>query len=106
MPSADFCHFNQASRLELQIYLVRWQISPGKNVVFLSIYPPHLLPATFDNMDFVLYSKLIQLQRALYKIRVPQAGDLPLASFRFHLTVNTLALSYGYCCLHHSGLSP
>ncbi|MDA8223938.1 MAG: hypothetical protein M0Z35_20045, partial [Desulfitobacterium hafniense] len=65
-----------------------------------------LLPATFDNMDFVLKCKLIQLQRALYKVRVPQAGDLPLASFRFHLTVNTLALSDGYCCLHHSGLSP
>jgi len=33
---------------------------------------------------------------------VPRAGDLPLASFRFHLAVKTLVLSYGYC----SGLSP
>src|SRR5665254_19532 len=98
MPSADLCHFSQASRLDLQSYFAGWQISPGKNVVFLSIYPPHLLPVTFDNTDFVLSSKLIQLQRALYKVRVPQAGDLPLASFRFRLAVNTLALSYGYCC--------
>jgi len=30
---------------------------------------------------------------ALYVIRIPQAGALPLASFRFHLTMDTLVLS-------------
>jgi len=41
---------------------------------------------------------------ALYEIRIPQAGDLPLTSFRFHLTMDTLVLSYSYYCLHYSGL--
>ncbi|QAT43247.1 CRISPR-associated protein Cas5 [Aminipila luticellarii] len=40
-------------------------------------------------------------------ISVRQIGDLPLASFRFHLTMDTLALSYTLpttrACL---GLSP
>ena len=29
---------------------------------------------------------------ALYVVRVPQAGALPTASFRFHLTMDTLAV--------------
>ena len=29
---------------------------------------------------------------ALYVVRVPQAGPLPTASFRFHLTMDTLAV--------------
>jgi len=29
---------------------------------------------------------------ALYVVRVPQAGVLPTASFRFHLTMDTLAV--------------
>ena len=82
------------------------QTSPGKNAIFLSTYPPHLLPFAFGSMDFVLFSKLIQRTLALYEIRVPRTGDLPLASFRFRLTTDTLALSYGYYCLHHSGLEP
>ena len=57
-------------------------------------------------MDFDLFRSLIQHTLALYEVRVPQTGDLPPASFRFHLTVDTLALSYGYYCLHHSGLEP
>jgi hypothetical protein len=31
---------------------------------------------------------------------------LPLASFRFHVAMDTLALSYCYFCLHSSGLPP
>jgi hypothetical protein len=30
---------------------------------------------------------------ALYEVRVPQTGDLPPTSFRFHLTMDTLVLS-------------
>jgi hypothetical protein len=33
-------------------------------------------------------------------------GGLPLASFRFRVATDTLALSYSYCYLHRSGLSP
>ncbi|MFC5647944.1 hypothetical protein ACFPYJ_02190, partial [Paenibacillus solisilvae] len=56
--------------------------------------------------DFGLYCNLIQRTLASYEVRFPQTGDLPPASFRFHLAVDTLALSYGYYCLHHSGLEP
>lgn len=69
------------------------QISPGKNAIFLSIYLLHLLSYAFDSMDFGLLCNLIQPTLALYEVRVSQTGDLPLASFRFHLAVDTLALS-------------
>ncbi|WP_313639724.1 hypothetical protein [Paenibacillus sp.] len=69
------------------------QISPGKNAIFLSIYLLHILSYAFGSMDFDLFSNLIQPTLALYEVRVPQTGDLPLASFRFHLAVDTLALS-------------
>lgn len=68
------------------------QISPGKNAIFLSIYLLHLLSYAFGSMGFGLFSNLIQRTLALYEIRVPQTGDLPPASFRFHLTMGTLAL--------------
>ncbi|WP_232242465.1 hypothetical protein [Paenibacillus sp. GSMTC-2017] len=79
---------------------------PGKNAIFLSIYLLHLLSYAFGSMGFGLFSNLIQHTLALYEVRVPQTGDLPLASFRFHITMDTLTLSYGYYCLHHSGLEP
>ncbi|ULO10637.1 hypothetical protein H1230_16755 [Paenibacillus sp. 19GGS1-52] len=69
------------------------QISPGKNAIFLSIYLLHLLSHVFGSMDFGLFSNLIQRMLALYEVRVPQTGDLPQASFRFHLAEDTLALS-------------
>jgi len=69
------------------------QISPGKNAIFLSIYLLHLLPSAFGSKDFDLYCSLIQRTLAFYEIRVPQTGDLPPTSFRFHLTMDTLVLS-------------
>jgi hypothetical protein len=69
------------------------QISPGKNAIFLSIYPPHLLPFAFGSLDFALFGRLIRLTLALYEIRVPRVRDLPPTSFRFDLTVDTLVLS-------------
>lgn len=82
------------------------QISPGKNAIFLSIYLLHLLSYAFGSTGFGLLCNLTQRTLALYEVRVPQTGDLPPASFRFHLAVDTLALSYGYYCLRHSGLEP
>jgi len=70
-----------------------WQTSPGKSTVFPSIYPPHLLLAAFGSKDFALLCKLIQLPLASPGVRGPRAGGLPPASFRFHLAVDTLALS-------------
>ena len=82
------------------------QVSPGKNTVFPPTYPPHLLSAAFDSKDFALFCKLIQLPLASIGVREPRAGSLPLASFGFRVAADTLALSYGYCYLHRSGLSP
>jgi len=68
------------------------QTSPGKSAIFPSIHLLHLLGTTFGRKDFVLFCKLIQWYPALYEVRVPQAGSLPTASFRFRVTANTLTL--------------
>jgi hypothetical protein len=60
----------------------------------------------FDSKDFALCGKLIQLPLASPVVRSPRAGSLPPASFRFRLATDTLALSYNYCYLRCSGLSP
>jgi len=44
-------------------------------------------------LDFNLFGGLI-LSDSLYAISVRQAKGLPPASFRFHLTMNTLAIGY------------
>jgi hypothetical protein len=69
------------------------QISPGKSMIFPSIYLLHLLSLAFGSKDFVLNSRLIQRMLASYEVRVPQTGGLPPTSFRFHLAVDTLVLS-------------
>ena len=83
------------------------EISPGKNAVFLSIYLPHLQDWPRIVLGFSLCGNLTRLLPALYVISVRQTRDLPPASFRFHLTVDTLALSYVLGTINpHSGLSP
>jgi hypothetical protein len=42
-------------------------------------------------LDFALFCKLIRPTNALYVVSVRQAEGLPPASFRFHLTMDTLA---------------
>ncbi|MGI6144143.1 MAG: hypothetical protein ACOYEK_09885, partial [bacterium] len=69
------------------------QASPGKDAVFPSTYPPHLPSAAFGSKDFALFGKLIQLPLASYVVPVRRAGGLPLASFRFCVAADTLALS-------------
>lgn len=76
------------------------QVSPGKNAIFPSTYPPHLLSAAFGSKDFALCCKLIQLPLASIGVREPRAGGLPPASFGFRVAADTLALSYDYCYLH------
>jgi hypothetical protein len=70
------------------------EISRGKTSNLLSIYR-HLLHTLylFSLSDFVLISKLV-LQNVPDDVRVPPTGNLPLASFRFHLTMDTLALTH------------
>ena len=53
--------------------------------IFYTVY-------SFSLSDFVLYCKLV-LQNVPDDVRVPPTGNLPPASFRFHLTMDTLALS-------------
>lgn len=59
--------------------------------LFPSIYLPHLLvlPATFGLRCFLPSYPYFP---ALYVVSVRQVRGLPTASFRFHLTVNTLAV--------------
>ena len=59
--------------------------------LFLLIYPPHILilPATFG-LHLILQT--YPYFRALYVISVRRTKGLPTASFRFHLTMDTLAV--------------
>jgi len=57
---------------------------------------PHI-PATsttqsLGNIGFRFDKQTHPNCMALYVVRVPQAGDLPTASFRFHLAMDTLAV--------------
>ena len=59
--------------------------------LFPFIYPPHLLllPATFG---LYLLLQTYPYFRALYVIPVRRTKGFPTASFRFHLTMDTLAV--------------
>ena len=59
--------------------------------LFPLIYPPHLLllPATFG-LHLILQT--YPYFKALYVISVRRTKGLPTASFRFHLTMDTLAV--------------
>lgn len=48
--------------LGYEVHFVYGMTSPGKSVIFLSIYPPHLPTAPFGSKDFILYGRLVQLQ--------------------------------------------
>ena len=81
--------------------------SPGKNAIFLSIYLPHLHRKLSDSFGLWFVRQPYPVYSALYVISVRQTRDLPLTSFRFHLTVDTLVLSYVLGTIYpHSGLSP
>ena len=83
------------------------QTSPGKNAYFHSIYLPHLHHLARIVLGFVLFGKLTHQAYALYAVRVPQTGALPPASFRFHLTVDTLVLGLTVGTINpRIGLSP
>ena len=94
MASADFCQFHRTSLhgLSLRCQRLLWQTSSGKNDNLHPIYSLHLLHGVRAVSDFVLFGKLIRPKTALYAVFVHRAGTLPPASFRFHLTMDTLAL--------------
>ena len=90
-----FWQFSHASLHGLLLQIASLQLicqtSTGKLVPFPPIYLLHLHHKPRIALDFVLICKLIRLIYAFYAVSVRQAGILPSASFRFHLTMDTLA---------------
>jgi len=95
MTSADFWQFSHTSLHGLPscAYISTAYLPdlPGKNDSLHPIYPPHLLYGVWAVLDFVLFSKLVRSNSALDAVLVHRAETLPPASFRFHLTMDTLA---------------
>ena len=67
------------------------KISPSKLILFPLTCLPHLHHGIRAVLDFALSSKLVRPVNAFYAIPVRQTKGLPPASFRFHLTMDTLA---------------
>lgn len=93
MPSVDFCQLSQTSQSGFRSYSGGWQTSPGKNAVFLSIYPPHLLPESFGSKDFVLVVDSSTFKEPYMRFVFLRPEICRRLFFRFHLAVDTLALS-------------
>ena len=72
---------------------IEYKTSSGKRYHFHLIYLLHLHLKIRAVLDFVLLRKLVRFKYALYAVSVRQTEALPWASFRFHLTMDTLALS-------------
>ena len=61
--------------------------------LFPLIYPPHLLGSyKWQLYGFVLFSRLTKRNLASYVISVRRTKSLLTASFRFYLTIDTLAV--------------
>ena len=69
------------------------EVSSGKNTFFPTIYLLHLHLGVRVALGFVLLCRLTH-PRMPDAVSVRQVSDLPRASFRFHLTVDTLAVGY------------
>jgi hypothetical protein len=69
------------------------KISPSKLNLFPLTYLLHLHHGIRAVLDFALFGKLVRPAHAFYAVPVRQTEGLPPASFRFHLTVDTLAFS-------------
>jgi hypothetical protein len=70
----------------------RSEISPGNALIPSHLYLPHIqlyFPGKFWTSE--IYAPLSSIA-ASYVIPVRQVSALPSASFRFHLTVDTLAV--------------
>jgi len=83
------------------------ETSPGKSAIFPSIYLLHLHRMLLDSLGLRFVLQPYPAYVRLYVVSIRQTGSLPPASFRFHLTVDTLALGYVLGTINpHSGLSP
>ena len=107
MASADFCALSAASQQRLFLSERFAQISPGTTRFFPSIHLPHLfrmIPCSYWASACVA---VLPSCVTSYVVSVRQARGLPAvslfphpASFRFHLTVDTLAFG---CILPTTG---
>ena len=101
MTSADSCTFSASSQMRLPLSRHFAQVSPGTTRFFLSIHLPHLSPVIPCSYWASACIAVLPSRKTLYVISVRQTGDLPVvslfphpASFRSHLTVDTLAFGY------------
>ena len=101
MASADFCALSDASWHRLSLSGCSAQISLGTTRFFSSICLPHL--SRMIPCSYWASTCLAALPTCItsYEISVRQTRDLPMvslfphpASFRFHLTMDTLAFGY------------
>ena len=91
MPSADFC-CRIRTPYDARSTLARQQISPGNAHSPSRLCPPHLrriFPYRYRTLKILASSSR---RAASYAISVRQASDLPAASFRSHLAMDTLAV--------------
>ena len=75
----------------MRLLLCTYETSSGKRYHLHLIYLLHLHLEIRAVLDFALCRKLVRFKYALYAVSVRQTEALPWASFRFHLTVDTLA---------------
>ena len=98
MTRTDFWMFSYTSRYRLLMEKIHSllehtiQTSPIKRNNFHLMSPLHLHRETRVVLDFVLFSKLVRFTYALYVVSVRRCKTLLTASFRFHLTMDTLAV--------------
>ena len=68
-----------------------------------AIYTPHVNCSYWTSASFAALSPCV----ASYMVSVRQTGGLPKASFRFHITMDTLAVGYVLTATRsHLGLAP
>ena len=105
MASADFCAFSAVFLIWPQLLgffsELSAQTSPGTTRFFPSIYLPHLSPMIPCSYWASACRAVLPSWMTFYVVSVRQARGLPVvsllphpASFRFHLTVDTLAFGY------------
>src|SRR5690606_15634091 len=91
MPSADFCMSLNAVHTA-SCPVGDTQTSPGNARSPSRLCPPRLrphVPCSYWTLKIIAFSSRMN---ASYAIPVRRASDLPAASFRFHLAMDTLAV--------------
>ena len=78
--------------VNLSVLHQSYKTSPIKSSNLPLIYLPHLHHRIRAVLDFVLFSRLVRPVYAFYAVSVRQTEILLQAYFRFHLTMDTLAL--------------